>query len=271
MKTHIIKFWHHNEAIVEMYPPVLGNGVTMDWVQKERDLRNAFDTGKYRLSTVLKCPGIFELYNRGFFIQMPYDISFIYNNADKEVYYEHPKMEGFLGEGAEKYYPKIKSFQTSFHIKQDDFLVGFPFREDQLKYICNIKTGFRLLSPVPLLMMSIPYDDQNEWESSNGVLETNKNIEVNPQIYLNNYHGEDEKRWNIQAGDNVMFCIPLTHEKWIIENELSIKEKMWIEAYRITMMRSNVLCPFDEVNARYSQVLPRMKKKLNDFFHKLWD
>ena len=38
-----------------MYPAVLGNGLSMDWVQKEREIRNTFDKEKYDYdSTVMK-------------------------------------------------------------------------------------------------------------------------------------------------------------------------------------------------------------------------
>ena len=255
-----------------MYPAIMGSTYTMDWIKKERDMRDTFDKEKYDShSTVLRCPGIFELYNRGFFIQQPYDVDFTYNLNENEIQYLHPEMERILGSGANEYYPEVKSFDLTFHTKKDDFLVDFPLRKDQLPYICNIKTGFRVLSPVPLLMMPIPYDDQDEWTASMGVLETNKNIEVNPQLYLNNYDGEDEKTWNIKSGQNIMFCVPLTDDKWVVENQLSLKDKIFLEVYRLVQTRANICPRNSNLGHRYSTIVPRMKKKLNDCWKTLWD
>ena len=276
MKKHIIKFWHQNPAVSHMYPAVLGNGLSMDWVQKEREIRNTFDKEKYDYdSTVMKCPGIFELYSRGFFVQQPYDVNFTYNRNENEIQYLHPDLEDFLGD-PKNWNPTGLSGNLTFHTKRDDFLAEFPFRKDQLPYICNIKTGFRLLSPVPILFLPVPYDDQQDWSSSMGVLETSKNIEVNAQIYLNKYNGEDEKTWSVKAGDNIQFCVPLTDEKWEIQNELSIKEKMWLQAYSIVQNQTNIICPeypekYGNSMRRYSKILPSMKKKLTDCWKTLWD
>tara|TARA_Y100000593_G_scaffold72176_1_gene132571 strand:- start:5307 stop:6125 length:819 start_codon:yes stop_codon:yes gene_type:complete len=272
MKTHIIKFFHKNPVIIDMYPAVLGKYHTMDWIKKEQELRKGWTEKQNQFkSSVLRCPGIFEMYNRGFFIQMPYDINFTVKKGDDDVYYEHPTMDGILGsyKEEESYGPISMSYEVTFHKKTDDFLIDFPFREGTIPYICNIKTGFSFISEVPLLFLPIPYSEQNEWESSMGILETNKNIEVNPQIYLNNYHGEDEKTWNIKAGDHIMFIVPLTNDKWVLESELSLKDRIWLEAYRIVQSGSNVVCPRED--ARYNSILPRMKKTLNEAFKRLWN
>ena len=256
---------------MDMYPAVLGKYHTMDWIKKEQELRKEWSPEQNDFkSSVLRCPGIFEMYNRGFFIQMPYDIVFTVKKGEDDVYYDHPTMDGILGSyrDDEEYGPIKQSYEVTFHKKTDDFLIDFPFREGTIPYICNIKTGFRFISKVPLLFLPVPYSEQSEWESSMGILETNKNIEVNPQVYLNNYHGEDEKTWSIKAGDKIMFVIPLTNDNWVLENKLSMKDKIWLESYRIIQSRSNVVCP--HVNARYNSIFPRMKKKLNEAFKKLW-
>ena len=249
MKTHKIKFFHLNPALTELYPAVLGNDHTMDWIKDERKKWNSIDE-KTRLGmkSILKCPGIFDMYSKGFFIQQPYEV--LLTAKENKVYIKTPDLNS-LYENTQK---------IVFHQPND--IAIMPFREGTLSCMPNIPTGFQLLSSIPLLILPVPYPDQYEWEGSMGILETHKSVEVNLQVHLNNYKGEKEKTWRINPGDNIMFVIPLTSDNWVIENQLTIKEKLWIEAHIIIKRKKN-LCP-------YSTILPGMRKRLYDAFKKLW-
>jgi hypothetical protein len=255
MRIHKIKFFHLNPALTELYPAVLGNDYTMDWVKNERKKWNAYnEKTKSEIPSILKCPGIFDMYSKGFFIQQPYDV--LIGVKEDEIYVNTPDLSS-LYENNQK---------IVFH-KPNDIAV-MPFREGTLPCMPNITTGFQLLSNVPLLILPVPYPDQYEWEGSMGILETYKSVEVKLQIYLNNYKGEKEKTWKINAGDNIMFVIPLTSDNWVIENKLTIKEKLWVEVHNMVMSRKN-LCPMSN-STNYSTILPEIKKRMHDIFKKLW-
>ena len=263
MRTHKIKFSHFNPALTELYPAVLGNDYAMDWVKAERKKWHSYDEKiKSETSSILRCPGIFEMYSKGFFIQQPYDISFTLKDNDIQV--STPDLMSLFDNNR-----VVGRQQNEVFFHKPNESAVMPLREGTLHNIANIPTGFQLLSSVPLLILPVPYPDQYEWECSTGILETHKSVEVNLQVYLNNYKGEKEKTWKINAGDNVIFAIPLTSDNWVIENQLTTKEKLWVEVHNIVISRRN-LCPMS-IRTNYSTILPRMKKRMKESFNKLWN
>ena len=240
-------------VLTNLFPHTLGNNHTMEWVKSCREEYQTYSEYDKNTSTsILKCPGIFELYNKGFFIKQPYDVEF--KLIDDVIDYK-------LG---------IEDDTLIFHnIKY------FPYRDGTLNIVPKIYTGYDVISPVELLFLPVPYPDQFEWESTTGLLQTNKSIQVNAQIYLNNYQGEKEKTWKINAGDNIMFVIPLTSDKWVIETEMTKKEKLYFSMIKGIMDGIGKLdggytkCPINMPS--YANILPSMKKILNDSYKKLWD
>ena len=262
MKTHKIKFYHFNPAITELYPAMLGSEFSMEWVKNERKTWNASDEEtKLASSSLLKCPGIFEMYSKGFFIQQPYDILLTLKDDDLRI--QTPDLS-YLFDGQSVL--GRPDNQATFHRLVDSSL---PFRKDTLPCVPNIPTGFHLLANIPLLLLPVPYPDQYEWETSTGILDTRKSPEVNLQLFLNNYKDAKEKTWKVNAGDNIYFVIPLTSDNWVIENELTSKDKLWLKVNRLVQSKSNK-CPVTSA-IRYSTLLPEMKKKLNILFKRLWE
>ena len=259
-----IKLFHFNPALTELYPAVLGNEYSTDWAKIERKKWNSYDEKtKSEKVSILKCPGIFEMYSKGFFIQQPYDVSFTLKDKQDGIQITNPNLVSLFDNNKVIGRPQNDIF---FHNTNTAVM---PLREGTLDKIANIPTGFHLLSSVPLLFLPVPYPDQHEWESSTGILETYKGIEVNSQIYLNNYKGEKEKTWNINAGDNIMFVIPLTSDSWVVESQLTIKEKLWIKTHNLVLQRKN-LC-IRKFLPNYATTQPGIRKRLNDAFKKLWN
>ena len=240
-------------VLTNLFPHTLGSNHTMEWVKSQREeYQKCYEDEKNISTSILRCPGIFELYNKGFFIKQLYDVEFK------------------LIDGMIDYKLGIEDDTVIFHnIKY------FPYRDGTLNVVPRISTGYTILSSVELLFLPVPYPDQFEWESSTGLLQTNKSIEVNAQIYLNNYQGEKEKTWKINAGDNIIFVIPLTSDKWVIETEMTKKEKLYWDMHEYVYKGIGkfdggyMKCPMSLTT--YSNMMPSIKKRLNDIFKKLWD
>ena len=236
-----IQMFHRVAGLATLYPPVMGDKYTPKWIETVRDEYNKKWTDEQRatLTNVIKCPGIFELFSKGFYVPLPYEADFLLEEG-KETLHRIPVFDstsnifdethGSTLDGSFIGHPHTGPMQVRIlgGLNQLD-LKHMPRRNDTYSDLVNLKTGWSIVSDVPLLFVPLPYPDKYEWESGIGILDTRVNCEVNAQLSFCNKPKDGKKEYHINAGDFVMFIIPLTHEKWNLESrELTEKDKMWL-------------------------------------------
>jgi len=198
-----IQMFHRIKGVSKVYPPVMGVEYTPYWVDKVREEIKTHASDKF---SVLKCPGIFELFNRGFYVPLPYDIEI---TAREKITYKHTsfKVENIPVEVYDETDGLHEEYMSVVIHDENTTTKHFPRRKGTHEGIMNLKTGWNIISPVPLLFLPIPYPDRYDFESSYGILDTKKDANVNAQIYIN------EEQVNIRSGEHIMFIVPLTESK----------------------------------------------------------
>ena len=229
-----IQMFHRVAGLATLYPPVMGNKYTPKWIETVREEYNKKWTDEQRatLTNVIKCPGIFELFSKGFYVPLPYEADFLLEEG-KETLHRIPVFDStsnIFDETFTSAGQQAGPMQLGILEGDAPDLKHMPRRKDACKDIVNLKTGWSIVSDVPLLFVPLPYPDKYEWEASIGILDTRVNCEVNAQLSFCNKPKDGKKEYHINAGDFVMFIIPLTHEKWNLESrELTEKDKMWLK------------------------------------------
>ena len=212
-----IQMFHRVAGISKLYPPILGTQHTPARVTKVRKENIAAE--KF---SILKCPGIFELFSRGFYVSLPYDIEIV---AKEEITFKHPsfnpeRMPVDVYDETNGWHEQYMS--AGIH-DEDTISKYFPLRKGAHKSILNLKTGWTVISSVPLLLLPVPYPDRYDFESSIGILDPKQDTNIAAQLCIN------EEVVNISAGENVIFVVPLTNEKWELDiRELTTKDKLWL-------------------------------------------
>ncbi len=226
--------FHRVAGLATLYPPVMGNKYTPKWIETVREDYNKKWTDEQRstLTNVIKCPGIFELFSKGFYVPLPYEADFLLEEG-KETLHRIPMFDStsnIFDETNTSTGQQVGPMQIGILEGDAPDLKHMPRRKDTCNDIANLKTGWSIVSDVPLLFVPLPYPDKYEWETGIGILDTRVSCEINAQISFYNKPEDGKKEYHINAGEFLMFIIPLTHEEWNLESrELTEKDKMWLK------------------------------------------
>jgi hypothetical protein len=237
-----IQMFHRVAGLATLYPPVMGNKYTPKWIETVREEYNKewTDLQKSTTTNVIKCPGIFELFSKGFYVPLPYEVDFLLEEG-KETLHKMPMFDSISNTFDEAHGSNLTGQSTgqqagSMQIRIlgafDNLpdLKHMPTRGDTYSELVNLKTGWSIVSDVPLLFAPLPYPDKYEWETGMGILDTRVNSEVNAQIMFCNKPEGGKKEYHINAGEFLLFIVPLTHEEWSLESrELTEKDRMWLK------------------------------------------
>ena len=263
-----IQMFHRIKGIPQLYPPVLGTEHLPNWVERVRqDFSKLSKEDKDERFSILKCPGIFELFNKGFYVPLPYDIEFTVKE-DSQVQYTHPSFKPNVIP-ADVYDETRGYFEQEMSVViHDEVVNNIPIRKGTFKGVVNVKTGWSIISPVPLLFLPIPYPDQYEYEASMGILDTKKNSDVNAQLYMN-YVGKEARKYKISAGEQIMFIVPLTNDKWELDaRDLTKKDKLWLDS--MYLFKSGWSSISNQSFFRFSSCPFSKKKEKFKLFDKFW-
>lgn len=260
-----IQMFHRIEGMTNIFPPVMGNEYMPEWVETAREqFNNLPEKEKVDKFSVLKCPGIFELFSKGFYVPLPYSVD-LQVKDEKNLSYSHSSFDpknipADIYDETKGYFADIMKV-----VIHDAYGVAehLPFKEGQFKGIINLKTGWTIVSPVPVMFLPVPYADNTDYEGSIGILDTRKNGNVNAQLYLN------AKKCTINAGDHVMFIVPMTDQKWELDvREMTKKDKMFLSAVHLLQSGWTRLQSFNF--PRYSSCPFDLKQKQFKLWEKFW-
>ena len=266
-----IQMFHRIEGIAQLYPPVLGTNHFPKWVERLRkDFSELPKQDREERFSILKCPGIFELFSQGFYVSLPYDME-LRCKEGSPIQYSHPSFNP-NHIPAEVYVDSTdriveENMNTVIH---DEVVTidNIPIRKGTYKGVANIRTGWTIVSPVPLLLLPIPYPDHYEYEGSLGILDTKKSGDLNAQLYMNDI-GKEEKKYTINAGENIMFIVPLTNDKWELDaRELTKKDKLWLDSMYLFKSGWNSITNHNMF--RFSSCPFSKKKEKYEIFDRFW-
>lgn len=204
-----IEFYSTVAGVYETFPVTPAIEKIPNWMSlaKQDYLQNKMQ------QTVYKCPGIVDVMQTGFIVSAWHDIE-VWQEANGRLQAKAPTpdLEDMLG------------FPTTQIQGGDMIAKHLPKRTWSHRDLLKINTPWHVVAPrgIKLLMVPVPYADDNSFESTIGILDPAISNEINIQGYINSLGV-------IKAGTPLVQIIPLTEKKYqLVVREITEYDRNWV-------------------------------------------
>ncbi len=204
-----IRFFTTINGVQDAYPIIHASEYRPAWIASARESyfkrKEEAESVGDKFSHVYRCPGIFDIMNKGFILSMPWDVQIETNGDGQSFAWSIPSKD---------LNTILKSKIVDGHMAH---MVAEPLPEKigALKSIVKFNSPWHVVAPpgVKFIIIPIPYPDQQVFEHVTGILDPGISTELNPQGYWKLLNG----KYFLKAGTPVMQMIPLTDEEFDIE------------------------------------------------------
>lgn len=216
-----IEFFSEVEGLAESVPIINAKDYKMNWFDASRaDYLNTLNDNKgLTFAHAYRCPGIFDLYNHGFFLPAWCDIRIETNGDPSGFKWVLPNAD-LLDLMEDKPIINTHSFDgVGKHI---------PVPPNTLRTIIKINSPWHVMAPkgVKFLINPIPYSDDFTFTNATGILDPSISSEINFQLYWHNLNGVH----TIKAGTPLIHMIPITEKKYeLICRDKNARDELWIK------------------------------------------
>jgi hypothetical protein len=204
-----ITFFTTVPGVEDVYPIIRASEYKPGWISHARESyfkrKEEAESKGERFNHVYRCPGIFDIMNQGFIMTLPWDVQ-VETNGDGESFgWSIPSSD--LSN-------ILKSKVVDGHMAH---LIADPIPKKigALKSLVKFNSPWHVVAPpgVKLLIVPIPYPDEQIFEHATGILDPGYSTELNPQGYWRLLQGKH----TLKAGTPVMQIIPLSEEEFNLE------------------------------------------------------
>jgi len=211
MTQHFNMFWKKKTkarfvnllpGVEVSHPVVRSQDYPFEWFKKSaidyKTTANNSQPDEYLFGGTSRCPGIGQLFKKGFIITAPIDFVIETKIENKKAFdWSCPIDVRQYG---------LPDVYVGSH-SADQLSKFLPFREDTLECLVKIQTGWRIssTSDIVFLQMPVPYPDHNIFTAAHGIIDCNTQIEINVQLF---WHKLNDKIL-IKAGTPLCQLIPI--------------------------------------------------------------
>ena len=221
-----IEFFHNETSIIDNFPIIEAKNLKLRWVQQARkELENHVKRDTINVpgfTHILRCPGIFDLFNYGYVITLHKDI--IIKITGDDLQWSSQVGETTDGQGAVNRAPLQISILSD--IFDNKLIQTPPWSADS---VFKIDTGWHVIAPkgVKFLQLPIAYPDTFDFTSTMGILNPAIGTGVNFPVFWN---GKDkDKETLIKSGTPLGHLIPLSEKKYqMVQRIMNQRDRDWL-------------------------------------------
>lgn len=201
-KKSKVRFVNLLPGVEVSHPVIKSQDFAFDWFKKSaleyKETVSRSQPDEYLFGGTMRCPGISQLFKKGFIITAPIDFVIETNENDRR------RFDWTCPIDVRQY--GLPDVYVGSH-SADQLAKFLPFRKDTLECLVKIQTGWRISSSedIVFLQMPIPYPDHNIFTAAHGIIDCNTQIEINVQLY---WHKTNDKIL-IKAGTPLCQLIPI--------------------------------------------------------------
>jgi hypothetical protein len=192
-----IEFVSEVKGVADMFPVLKASQYKRKWVNAAMVDYKKTRKETERQSYLVRCPGIFELFKKGYILTSWYDVSIITKKGEEGFAYKFP-VEGELDN-------LING--NPIEGQGDNLSKWIPKRTGQINAIVKMNSPLHVIAPkgVKILFLPVPYPEHFDFESTMGILDPAVSTELNAQLHWYKEEGEVI----IKAGTPLMYMLPL--------------------------------------------------------------
>ena len=196
-----IEFVSLIDGVADAYPVIPASAYKPKWTEAAYKEYKELKQQNPAFNHITLCPGIFDMFKTGFIIPAWHDLLVRTNGDHKTFQWAIPEVDSLDIEG----FSPIGSHM-------DELTTLMPKRPHSLKGVLKFNTPWRIIAPkgIKFLMLPVPYDDQQIFESSMGILNPAISNEINIQVHWNALNSEEK----IKAGTPLCYMLPITDKDY---------------------------------------------------------
>lgn len=198
--NNTIKFISTDKRLINHYPPIYSRDLQRPFIKRlnlnyksNLELLKTSSCPFQRFTNTARCPGILDIINAGYIFRLHRDIRIITNGDGRTFSWE------VLTDSKED------NFSISY-FGPEQFGDHFNLPDNTLKTIIKINLPWIVKSKnYSLLMTNASFVEENRFSIVEGILDTNKGIEINPILYWHVLNGSEI----LKAGTPICQIIPI--------------------------------------------------------------
>ena len=215
-----IEFVSRIKGVAEMFPVLEASQYKRKWVNTALADYKENHKEMHNQSHIVRCPGIFSLFKKGYILTSWFDISIITKKGEEGFSWRVPMEDNLEGMYD---IPNIDA-------QPDSLAKWIPKRDGQIKTLVKFNSPLNVIAPkgVKLLILPIPYPDQFDFDCTMGILDPAEDTALNTPL---NWYKEDGEVI-IKAGTPLAYLVPLydgEREVEIINRDATEKEHEFIK------------------------------------------
>jgi hypothetical protein len=223
--TKKIEFFSTIPGLAETFPVVPAKDFTPSWLAS---VRMDYMKSDKRDPTIVRCPGIMELFTTGYILTAWHDFDITCTQEKITVILPDKKLVELLG-------------RDTIQIQDPQGIAKhIPKRPWSQKAIVKINTPWNIIAPkgVKFLMIPLPYTESFEFESNIGILDPGYSTELNAQGYWNIREGTH----TIKAGTPIAQIIPMSEDTFeMVCRDMNEYDSKWITKQKFYTLLGFVL------------------------------
>ena len=242
--NNTIKFLSTDKRLLDHYPPIYSRDLQRSFLKKlnvnyksNLDLLKTSSCPFQRFTNTARCPGIVDIINAGYVFRLHRDIRIITNGDGRTFSWE------VLTDS------KQDSLDISY-FGPEQFGDHLNLPENTLKTLIKINLPWIVKSKkYNLLMTDVSFVEENRFSVAEGILDTDKGIEINPILYWHVLNGSEI----LKAGTPICQIIPIqkiaTPKFYCDIDSENLYQKLIDFNYR-RFMTNNFISPEEYINQK---------------------
>jgi hypothetical protein len=199
-KKPFVRFVNVMPGVEIAHPIIRAQEQRFDWIREAAlDYKEKLQNLRLNETTnsVSRCPGIMQLSKTGFIIPNPVDF----------IITTDPNKPDLFSWECPINFPNHNYIDA--HTK-DQLSKFMPFREDTLKTVVKVNTGWKISasSDIVFLVMPLAYNDHSIFSAAQGILDPHQTLEINVQLFWHKLKGSHL----VKAGTPLSQLIPIPRE-----------------------------------------------------------
>jgi hypothetical protein len=215
-KKSKIEFYSLVPGLEKVYPIQPASSYRPAWTKvAAADFRAKNEKQTSNAKTILKCPGIMNLFSAGYILYNYCDIVVKSNASTAEMSWEYDWEQ-------KKHYPENITFPYLAHHEQDVLTKYMAPPHGANPIMLKINTPWRVKAPDDVVFLEIPllYPDDNRFMTAGGILDPKETRQINPAFW---WFGDNKEPQLLKAGTPLVQYIPIKRE-FVKKYEADVRE-----------------------------------------------